>query len=548
MGKWLALAVSQFAIILALTGTAAKSITAAVCVAVVTLTVAFLANRWKNGGNTLDALGKDIEAVSSGTADLSVKLTTGGSTVADAISASLSRFFSQVKEVVDNARRSSIRIAVDAAKMNKVIQNTSAATKHQVTLAENIFSASTQVSHSVAEVAKNADSIASSTRNNLGVAQRSQEQMQVVSHTMQSVNQHIEHFSHTVEALHQSSTKINGIVQLINDISDQTNLLALNAAIEAARAGEAGRGFAVVADEVRKLAERVREATDVIGQNTHSMIELVEDTSEKTRTIVTNVGGAKGAIETVTTDVGTMVKDYLRTTEQLESITGAIHRLQENNEAISAQAGEVRDSSVELAKQVGESEHYAKDLRESTEEVQGVLAEFRTGDGKFDVLHDQAKAFRDQVAKVMQTLADQNVNIFDSNYREIPNSNPKRYNTSYDSQCEAELTRIYDECIKVLPGVVYSLSVDKNGYAPAHNLSFSNPPTGKPEVDVLKSRHKRIFNDPVGLKLARNQKSSLFQTYLRDTGEVLNDLSMPIFINGQHWGAVRIGFKTELLL
>jgi methyl-accepting chemotaxis protein len=88
---------------------------------------------------------------------------------------------------------------------------------------------------------------------------------------------------------------------------------------------------------------------------------------------------------------------------------------------------------------------------------------------------------------------------------------------------------------------------DTNGYAPAHNGAFSKTPSGDPAADLVNCRHKRIFNDPVGIKLARNQKSSLFQTYVRDTGEILNDLSMPITINGRHWGSVRIGFKTDLV-
>ena len=547
MGHWLILAVVQLIIVVVFTGTSAKSILAAVIVAISCVAVGFI-KRASGSNNSFEKLSQDIEAVSKGTADLSIKLAPGNSAVAISIADSLTHFFNQVKTVVDNARKSSIHIAVDAAKMNKIIQNTSVATKRQTTLAESIFSACVEVSQSVAEVSDNAMSIATCTHANLELAKRSQAEMQATSDTMSSVNQHIEHFAVTVEELHKSSTQINQIVNLINDISDQTNLLALNAAIEAARAGEAGRGFAVVADEVRKLAERVKKATEVIGQNTQSMIMLVKDTSEKTRTIVTDVGAAKNAISSVVGNVGDMVRDYLKTTEQLELITSAIEKLQRNNNVINNQSTEVRDSGTELATQVSESEHYAKHLRESTEEVQGVLADFRTGDGKFDVLHDRTTDFRNKVAAVLQRHADQGANIFDHNYREIPNSNPKRYTNSYDSQVDRELTQIYDDFLKSYNGLIYTLAVDENGYAPAHNLASSNPPTGNPEVDVVKSRHKRIFNDPVGIKLARNQKHSLFQTYLRDTGEVLNDLSMPIFINNKHWGAVRIGFKTELLI
>jgi methyl-accepting chemotaxis protein len=112
---------------------------------------------------------------------------------------------------------------------------------------------------------------------------------------------------------------------------------------------------------------------------------------------------------------------------------------------------------------------------------------------------------------------------------------------------EAELQALYDALLERLDGCLYALAVDNQGYAPAHNRKFSEPPTGVYEHDLAKSRHKRIFDDPVGAKLARNTKPFLFQTYLRDTGEVVNDLSMPIFIGGRHWGAIRVGFDSERL-
>jgi methyl-accepting chemotaxis protein len=187
-------------------------------------------------------------------------------------------------------------------------------------------------------------------------------------------------------------------------------------------------------------------------------------------------------------------------------------------------------------------------LRESTEDLQCTLSDFRTGNSKFDTLHDKCAGFRDAVLSVLQKLNDRGVNVFDQAYRDIPGSNPKRFTTAYDSQCDAELTRLYDDLLRDVPGLTYSLAVDSNGYAPAHNGAFSNAPSGDPAIDLVKCRHKRIFSDPVGIKLAKNQKSSLFQTYVRDTGEILNDLSMPVVINGRHWGAVRIGFKADVVV
>src|SRR5574343_1158901 len=497
---------------------------------------------------TLDKIDRDIAAIADGQADLSHNIGLPGQDPAGRISSHLNRFFGRVRSLITHARERSVSIAADAARMNFLVQQTGDAVRRQESLAADIFDSSNRVNLAVAEVAMNSDAIQTSTQNNLELAQRSLTQMETVASTMRSTNEHIEHFSSTVGELHTSSMKINEIVSLINDISDQTNLLALNAAIEAARAGEAGRGFAVVADEVRKLAEKVKKATEVIGQNTQAMINLVADTSAKTQTIVGEATRANGYIETSAADLNTMVGDFKRTTEQLSTISSAIHNLRESNQSIHREVEEIRNHSVDISGRMKQCLDSAKTLRESTEDLQCTLADFRTGNSKFDTLHDGCIAFRDRVANVLQSLHARGVNVFDQAYKEIQGSNPRRHTTCYDSQCDKELTRIFDEMLTTMSGLTYALAVDNKGYAPAHNSVFSNPPSGDPAVDLVKCRHKRIFNDPVGLKLAQNQKPSLFQTYVRDTGEILNDLSMQIVIDGRHWGAVRIGFKTDMLI
>jgi methyl-accepting chemotaxis protein len=72
--------------------------------------------------------------------------------------------------------------------------------------------------------------------------------------------------------------------------------------------------------------------------------------------------------------------------------------------------------------------------------------------------------------------------------------------------------------------------------------------TGNPETDLLNSRDQRLFNDTAGLRAAKNQQRSLLQTYVRDTGEIMTELDLPIYIAGQHWGGLRLGFDASAMM
>ena len=87
--------------------------------------------------------------------------------------------------------------------------------------------------------------------------------------------------------------------------------------------------------------------------------------------------------------------------------------------------------------------------------------------------------------------------------------------------------------------------MDRSGYVPSHNLRYTQRLTGDMMKDKDGNRTKRIFNDRTGLRAAVNEDSFILQTYLRDTGEVMNDMSTPIIIAGKHWGGVRIGYSAE---
>jgi methyl-accepting chemotaxis protein len=123
---------------------------------------------------------------------------------------------------------------------------------------------------------------------------------------------------------------------------------------------------------------------------------------------------------------------------------------------------------------------------------------------------------------------------------------PPKFTTDYDNLADRDIKPIEEAFVAKSPDIVYVILVDNNGYLPAHIARFSQPLTGKRDRDLLNNRTKRIFCDKAGLQAARNTNPYLIQTYKRDTGEIMNDLSVPVYVNGKHWGAVRFGYHAAI--
>ena len=152
------------------------------------------------------------------------------------------------------------------------------------------------------------------------------------------------------------------------------------------------------------------------------------------------------------------------------------------------------------------------------------------------------------VGKLLEEAIDNGVftleDAFDTDYKEIPGFEPKKYHTKYDFYLDKAILPFEDEFLKD-ESVVFAVAVDRNGYLPTHNTRYQQPITGDKNKDLVGNRTKRIFNDEVGLAAAENTDPLLKQVYHRDTGVTMWDVSAPIRVKGKHWGGFRIGFSLE---
>jgi methyl-accepting chemotaxis protein len=168
--------------------------------------------------------------------------------------------------------------------------------------------------------------------------------------------------------------------------------------------------------------------------------------------------------------------------------------------------------------------------------------------------HDMIRtAARDAAAKIEKLFEEAiatgritHESLFDRTYTAIPDTNPQKYSSRFDTFTDQVLPEVQDKILDEMPNVAYAGAIDNKGYTPTHNLKFSQPLTGNYKIDLANNRTKRFFSDQAGMRCATNTKPFLLQTYMRDTGEVMHDLSVPIYVGNKHWGAFRIGYRSNL--
>lgn len=352
-----------------------------------------------------------------------------------------------------------------------------------------------------------------------------------------------------IELLNEKSASIQKVTQVIEGIADQTNLLALNAAIEAARAGEHGRGFAVVADEVRSLASRTSESTRQVEDIVHEIQKSTQEVVSNIGLLMKQVTGGVSAVEAVGGRLASMAGQFDEVEQQIQGIAGAVNDSHGHVQQMAADLGQLTEQIASGHSNMHQLAQQAQQLMAAAEGINEELAVQRI-DSRHQQAYRLARQAADQVAVLLEQALQQGAfteqELFEPDYEPIPGTEPTKFRTPFDAFTDQHLPALQEPLRDAFPGgLSYAIAFDRRGYVPTHNTDYSHTPTGNPAVDLVKSRSKRIFKDQTGGRCAQNTRELLVQTYKRDTGEVVHDLSVPILIRGRHWGGFRMGYAPQ---
>lgn len=353
---------------------------------------------------------------------------------------------------------------------------------------------------------------------------------------------HVTGFATAMEQVRRSSRDID-------QIAETTNILALNAPLEATRAGEAGRTFTVVAQEVKSLASDTRKATDEISRTIDTLDLEAKDVIAQIEAGSRASSAAKGSVASIDETINravALVREVDAQSDQIARATGTIsgHVLLVKDvlDSFNSAALDNEEKLHQANRRIEELEFTACEMFDAI-----VHADLSPVDSEIVEL---AIAKNRELAEEIESAIDAGrvsvEDVFDRNYREIPDSNPPRYATGFTRFADAVIRPKLDLIFESDDRIQTVVATDLNGFLPTHLTRRSLAPTGDPDHDAKFCRNGRILYEGVDIAAKKSTADYTMAVYRHEIDgrgyDVVRNVYVPLYIKGKRWGDFEIAY------
>ena len=449
------------------------------------------------------------------------------------------------------------RLGLEIADIAGIVEDLAGLNSHLRQTLENVVASvdrSTDTNHRIRTAMDDLRTSADQTRVVLSKsAEQVSDTLATAIDNMQALGEGIIGITHSAEQARNTIAKVQEASAAIETISMETQMIAINAGVEAARAGDTGRGFAVIAQSIKALANQVRRFSlenrtnlQALQETLDQMLAVARHNSEWAQSAIVASNTAKGS----TQQIRSLVSTVQQLTSGIEDLGDPVHSNATNSQQVSERVSDLVRVVGTADAQLGKTRQRSENILTISEDLMLFIAQagFETKDSPLILTCQNAaaeiKALFERSLEKGEITQDA---LFDDQYRPIPGTNPQQVTTRFTDYTDRVLPAIQERVLASSSRIAFCAAVDRNGYLPTHNLAYSKPQGSDPSWNAANSRNRRIFNDRTGLRAGRNTQSFLLQTYRRDMGggqhALMKDISAPIIIRGRHWGGFRMGVK-----